>query len=103
MKTVLAICAHPDDIEFLMAGTMIHLRNAGYELHYMTVANGSCGSNRYDTATLIRCAARRRWRRPPAWGRSFTTASATTWRSSTPCRSWPRSPPWSAKSHRKSS
>ena len=54
MKTVLAICAHPDDIEFLMAGTMIHLRTAGYELHYMTVANGSCGSNRYDTETLIR-------------------------------------------------
>ena len=54
MKTVLAICAHPDDIEFLMAGTMIHLRKAGYELHYMTVANGSCGSNRYDTETLIR-------------------------------------------------
>ena len=54
MKTVLAICAHPDDIEFMMAGTMILLRKAGYELHYMTVANGSCGSNRYDTQTLIR-------------------------------------------------
>jgi LmbE family N-acetylglucosaminyl deacetylase len=54
MKSVLAICAHPDDIEFHMAGTMIQLRNAGYELHYMTVANGSCGSNRYDTETLVR-------------------------------------------------
>jgi len=54
MKSVLAICAHPDDIEFHMAGTMIHLRKVGYELHYMTVANGSCGSNRYDTQTLIR-------------------------------------------------
>ena len=54
MKSVLAICAHPDDIEFMMGGTMIHLRSAGYELHYMTVANGSCGSNRYDTETLIR-------------------------------------------------
>ena len=54
MKSVLAICAHPDDIEFHMAGTMIHLRNAGYQLHYLTVANGSCGSNRYDTETLIR-------------------------------------------------
>jgi N-acetylglucosamine malate deacetylase 1 len=54
MKSVLAISAHPDDIEFHMAGTMIHLRNAGYELHYMTVANGSCGSNRYDAETLIR-------------------------------------------------
>lgn len=54
MKTVLAIGAHPDDIEFIMAGTMIHLRNAGYTLHYLTVANGSCGSNRYDAETLVR-------------------------------------------------
>ena len=54
MKTVLAIGAHPDDIEFIMAGTMIHLRNAGYQLHYLTVANGSCGSNRYDAPTLVR-------------------------------------------------
>jgi LmbE family N-acetylglucosaminyl deacetylase len=54
MKTALAIGAHPDDIEFIMAGTMIHLRNAGYELHYLTVANGSCGSNRYDAQTLVR-------------------------------------------------
>jgi len=54
MKTVLAIGAHPDDIEFIMAGTMIQLRNAGYQLHYLTVANGSCGSNRYDAPTLVR-------------------------------------------------
>ena len=54
MKSVLAICAHPDDIEFHMAGTMIHLRNAGYQLHYFTVANGSCGSNRWDAPTLVR-------------------------------------------------
>lgn len=39
-----AIAAHPDDIEFLMSGTMLHLAKAGYELHYMNVANGCCGS-----------------------------------------------------------
>ena len=44
MKTVFAICAHPDDIEFLMSGTMMRLANAGYCLHYMNVANGCCGS-----------------------------------------------------------
>jgi len=42
-----AVAAHPDDIEFMMAGTLILLGQAGYELHYMNVANGSCG-----TATL---------------------------------------------------
>jgi len=43
-KVVFAVAAHPDDIEFMMAGTLLLLGQAGYELHYMTVANGSCGS-----------------------------------------------------------
>jgi len=50
----MAIGAHPDDIEFLMAGTMLLLARAGYQLHYMNVANGSCGSVQYDAATLVR-------------------------------------------------
>ena len=41
---MLAIFAHPDDIEFRAAGTMLLLRDAGYELHYHTVASGNCGS-----------------------------------------------------------
>ena len=44
MKRAFAVAAHPDDIEFMMAGTLLLLGRAGYELHYMTVANGSCGS-----------------------------------------------------------
>jgi LmbE family N-acetylglucosaminyl deacetylase len=51
-KSVIAIGAHPDDIEFYMAGTMLLLKNAGYETHYLTIANGSCGSNEYDAWTL---------------------------------------------------
>lgn len=43
-KAVLAVAAHPDDIEFMMAGTLLMLRGAGYELHVMNVANGSCGT-----------------------------------------------------------
>jgi LmbE family N-acetylglucosaminyl deacetylase len=54
MKTALAIAAHPDDIEFLMAGTLIHLKEAGYALHYMTVANGCCGSTRLNAGTIAR-------------------------------------------------
>ncbi len=46
----LAIGAHPDDIEILMAGTLLRLGEAGYELHYMNVANGCCGSTQYTRA-----------------------------------------------------
>ena len=43
-KVALAVAAHPDDIEFMMAGTLSALGEKGYELHYMNVANGSCGA-----------------------------------------------------------
>lgn len=47
-----AIVAHPDDIEFYMAGTLLLLKEAGFETHYLTVASGSCGSVQTDaTAT----------------------------------------------------
>lgn len=52
-RTVLAVAAHPDDIEFMMAGTLLVLKEAGYELHYLNVASGSCGS-------LVESAARTR-------------------------------------------
>ena len=42
--SAIAIAAHPDDIEFVMAGTLLLLGRAGYELHYMTLASGNCGS-----------------------------------------------------------
>jgi LmbE family N-acetylglucosaminyl deacetylase len=34
-----------------MAGTLLLLGRAGYELHYMTIANGCCGSTEHDAAT----------------------------------------------------
>jgi N-acetylglucosamine malate deacetylase 1 len=51
-KSALAIVAHPDDIEFYMAGTLLLLRQAGYETHYLTVASGSCGSAEHDARTV---------------------------------------------------
>jgi N-acetylglucosamine malate deacetylase 1 len=51
---IFAIAAHPDDIEFVMAGTLIRLRGAGHDLHYMNVANGCCGSTVYDATTAAR-------------------------------------------------
>ena len=53
-RTAFAICAHPDDIEFMMAGTLMRLQQVGYEVHYMTVANGSCGSISTDAETTAR-------------------------------------------------
>ena len=48
----LAVGAHPDDIEFLMAGTLILLRRAGYETHYLNLASGSCGGSEHSAAEL---------------------------------------------------
>jgi N-acetylglucosamine malate deacetylase 1 len=53
-RRAFAIAAHPDDIEFVMAGTLIHLRAAGYEIHYMNVANGCCGSSVTNASTTTR-------------------------------------------------
>ena len=53
-KVAFAIAAHPDDIEFLMAGTMLQLSHVGYELHYMNIANGCCGSTHISREELVR-------------------------------------------------
>ena len=53
----MAIGAHPDDIEFMMAGTLLLLRKAGWNLHYLTVADGSCGSS---TTSAVRTSRIRR-------------------------------------------
>lgn len=50
---VLAIGAHPDDIEFMMSGTLILLKQAGWSPHYLNVANGSCGTEIEDLASII--------------------------------------------------
>lgn len=53
----LAMFAHPDDIEFSCAGTLAMLRRRGVETHYLTLANGCCGSMVEDREQT----ARRRW------------------------------------------
>ena len=49
----LAIGAHPDDIEFMMAGTLILLRDVGWDIHYMNIANGSCGTETQDVEQIV--------------------------------------------------
>ena len=43
-STALAIFAHPDDIEYFGAGTLILLKKAGFETHYFNLSTGNCGS-----------------------------------------------------------
>lgn len=46
----LAIAAHPDDIEFCMAGTLLLLKRAGWDIHYLNLSSGNCGSVRLSPA-----------------------------------------------------
>ncbi len=46
--SAIAIAAHPDDIEFVMTGTLLLLKQAGWEIHYFNLSTGNCGSVRYS-------------------------------------------------------
>lgn len=53
-KTVLAVAAHPDDIEFAMAGTLLMLQERGWEVHYLNLGSGSGGSAERSPAEMER-------------------------------------------------
>jgi len=53
MPTALALLAHPDDIEFLCAGTLHRLRKEqGWDLHLATMTAGDCGSAEHGPAEI---------------------------------------------------
>jgi LmbE family N-acetylglucosaminyl deacetylase len=43
-QTILAVGAHPDDVEFMAAGTLARLRSLGYNIAIATFTPGDCGS-----------------------------------------------------------
>jgi N-acetylglucosamine malate deacetylase 1 len=52
-KVILSLLAHPDDAEFLCAGTLIRLRNEhGFEVHIASMTAGDCGSVERDAAAI---------------------------------------------------
>lgn len=51
---VLAAVAHPDDIEFLYAGTLLLLNAAGCDIHFWNLANGCLGSMVHAPEELAR-------------------------------------------------
>ena len=53
-NSVLAIFAHPDDIEFVAAGSLLLLKERGWETHYCNLCSGNCGSATMDATTTRR-------------------------------------------------
>ena len=42
-KTILAVGAHPDDIEFSCSGTLLKFKEKGYDIYYVVATNGENG------------------------------------------------------------
>src|ERR1700686_1850655 len=54
-KTILSVLAHPDDAEFLCAGTLIRLkREHGFDVHIASMTAGDCGSAEHDAQKIAR-------------------------------------------------
>ena len=54
-NVALAILAHPDDAEFLCAGTLIRLhREHGWQIHVATMTAGDCGSAEHTPDEIAR-------------------------------------------------
>jgi len=51
-RVALSFLAHPDDAEFLCAGTLIRLADAGWEVHIATATPGDCGTNQYSSEEI---------------------------------------------------
>src|SRR3954462_15369047 len=49
---VLALHAHPDDVEFQCAGTLTLLREAGCAITIATMTPGDCGSAEHDSEAI---------------------------------------------------
>jgi LmbE family N-acetylglucosaminyl deacetylase len=53
-KVVLSIGAHPDDAEFMCAGTLALLHDRGWQVHIATMAPGDCGTVQYTREEISR-------------------------------------------------
>jgi LmbE family N-acetylglucosaminyl deacetylase len=49
---ILAIHAHPDDVEILAGGTLCHLASLGHSITVVTMTPGDCGTAEYDAETI---------------------------------------------------
>lgn len=53
-KRVLAVGAHPDDVEFMCSGTLKLLKDRGYSISLGVIANGDCGSMVEDAENITK-------------------------------------------------
>lgn len=53
-SVALAIMAHPDDVEFVAAGTLLRLREAGWQIHVLAMSAGDCGSLTHSPEEISR-------------------------------------------------
>jgi len=54
-KVAMSFMAHPDDAEMMCAGTLIRLRDLGWEIHMVSVTPGDCGTmthTRWEIAAI---------------------------------------------------
>ncbi len=51
--TVIAIGAHPDDIEFMMAGTLLLFAKRGADIHMWNIANGCLGTDSLSKDEIV--------------------------------------------------
>ncbi len=53
-KKILAVGAHPDDVEIMCSGTLLMLRRIGWEIHVASLTLGDCGSLEYSNQEVRR-------------------------------------------------
>jgi len=51
---LLVMMAHPDDCEFLVAGTLLQLKSVGWEIGIASMTAGDCGSTTHSKAEISR-------------------------------------------------
>lgn len=71
--SVLALFAHPDDAEFLCAGTLAHLAERGARIHIATMTSGDCGSTVLPPAKIAAIRRREAARAAALIGTEYTS------------------------------
>ncbi len=71
-NTILAVFAHADDMEFVAAGTLLHLADRGIKLHTAIMTRGNCGSTHDAPAVIARIRRREATDSARLLGASFT-------------------------------
>jgi LmbE family N-acetylglucosaminyl deacetylase len=54
-QRVLAVGAHPDDVEFMCAGTLALLKDEGWEIHIASLTPGDCGTAEMPAEEIAAC------------------------------------------------